>query len=68
MELPLSFYNGTRLTSAELEAMELDPPVFHGMSLEEVQAINQRLCELIVYDDAYFARSLAAKNDVPFAM
>ena len=23
---------------------------------------------LIKYDDAYFARSLAAKNDVPFVM
>ena len=55
--------------------MDLDLPVpdaplpaFHDLPLEWVYELNRQFCESVVYDDAYFARSLAAKNDVPFVM
>ena len=54
--------------SAVFEAIESNPPVFWGPPLEDVQALNEQLCTLIKYDDAYFARSLARKNNVPFVM
>ncbi len=31
-------------------------------------ALNEELCAHIKYDEAYFARSLASKNNVPFVM
>ena len=43
-------------------------PPFHILPLEHCHVLNEQLWEDTVYDEAWFARSLAAKNDVPFVM
>jgi hypothetical protein len=43
-------------------------PRYHGMPLEWVFARNMQVMAETRYDEAYFARSLARKVDVPFVM
>lgn len=43
-------------------------PTLPNLPLETVFALNQQAVEDTVYDDAYFAESLARKNPEPFVM
>ncbi|MEQ1860624.1 MAG: hypothetical protein ABMA13_11875 [Chthoniobacteraceae bacterium] len=43
-------------------------PRFHELSLEDAIRGDEEYWKLTVYDDAYFAWSLARKNNVPFEM
>ena len=69
MQLP------TSLTESDLELLDLNLPVpdehvptLPSISIESVHLLNEQLWEDTVYDEAYFARSLASKNNVPFVM
>lgn len=68
METPPSDDSVWYFTSEELESIESNPPVFRGLSPDKMCALNEELCAHIKYDEAYFARSLASKNNVPFVM
>lgn len=68
METPPSDDSVWYFTSEELEALENNPPVFLGLPLEKICALNEEIRAHIKYDDAYFARSLARKNLQPFVM
>lgn len=43
-------------------------PTLPNLPLEHTHVLLEQLWEDTVYDDAYFARSLASKNNVPFVM
>ena len=43
-------------------------PTLPNLPLEHTYALIEQLWEDTVYDDAYFARSLASKNPEPFVM
>lgn len=43
-------------------------PVLPDLPLATVFALNQETVEETIYDDAYFAESLARKNPEPFVM
>ena len=43
-------------------------PTLPNLPLETVFALNQQTVEETVYDEAYFAESLARKNHEPFVM
>ena len=68
METPPSHDSVWYFTSEEMEELETHPIVFQGLSRETAAKVNQAIIEHIIYDDAYFARSLARKNPEPFVM
>lgn len=43
-------------------------PAFHDFTVQEIWAANEELWKHTVYDEAYFAQSLARKNTEPFVM
>ena len=43
-------------------------PAFHALPLEHSHVLNEQLWADTVYDEAYFAESLARKNPEPFVM
>jgi hypothetical protein len=43
-------------------------PAFPDLPLETLIALNQETVEDTVYDEAYFAESLASKNPEPFVL
>lgn len=51
-----------------LPVPETPLPASHDLPLAWVQEINAQICARTVYDDAYFARSLAGKCTEPFVM
>ncbi len=52
----------------DLPVPEEPLPPFPNLSLEDVYKLNEQLWADTVYDEAYFARSLASKNPEPFVM
>lgn len=59
----------------ELDMLDLNLPIpnepiptLPDLPLQTVYAIYAEYCASLSYDDAYYARSLAAKNHVPFVM
>jgi hypothetical protein len=43
-------------------------PAFPNLPLETLFALNQETVEDTIYDEAYFAESLAGKNPEPFVL
>lgn len=52
----------------DLPVFDQPMPAFHPMTLEESMILHERIWAETTYDAAYFAESLARKNDVPFEM
>ena len=63
----------TRYATADLAALNLpvpdEPlPAFHILPLEHSHLLNEQLWEDTIYDEAYFAESLAHKNPEPLVL
>lgn len=52
----------------ELPVSDWHPPNFPEQTLEQIYACNDAAVRETVYDEAYFADSLARKVTVPFVM
>ena len=69
MPLPRSLTKSERdLLDLNLPIPDAPVPTLPTISVESAFLLNEQVWEDAVYDEAYFARSLAAKNDVPFVM
>jgi hypothetical protein len=47
---------------------DVELPAYHDFTIEEIWDSNEELWKHTVYDEAYFAQSLAGKNPEPFVM
>lgn len=52
----------------DLPVPEVPLPDYHPLSLDEAMRAQEEIWRHTTYDAAYFAESLARKNDVPFEM
>jgi len=56
------------LLDLNLPVPEGPMPIFPTISAEAVYALNEQYMREMVYDEAYFVRSLAGKNPEPFVL
>jgi hypothetical protein len=47
---------------------DVELPAFHDCTVQEIWAANEELWKHTVYDEMYYAESLAGKNPEPFVM
>jgi hypothetical protein len=65
---PSSLKSGDDWLDLNLPVPDEPLPLFPDLPLDHVYELNEQFWERMVYDDAYFAQSLAGKCKEPFVM